>query len=113
MEQIERTLTILTILLGTGFVSFAGWVISLRTQLRKVRNEAINSDSDTTDKSLKVSMELIATTETLLGKVAIMSKQVSTLSAELTEVTNELQRYKNKVAAYVQSCTCGASNSLT
>lgn len=112
MEQIERTLTILTILLGTGFVSFAGWVISLKTQLKKIRNEAINSDTDTTDKSLKVNMELLATTETLLGKVATMTQQVNTLSLELAEVTRELTTYKRKVADYVKSCTCGASKYL-
>ena len=112
MEQIERTLTILTILLGTGFVSFAGWVISLKTQLRKVKNEATNSDTDTTDKSLKVSMELIATTETLLDKVAIMSKQVNSLASELADVTNELTTYKKKVAEYMRTCSCGAAKSL-
>lgn len=101
------------ILLGSGFVTFAGWIISLKTQLRKVRNEAKNSDSDTTDKSLSVNMELIATTEALLSKVAVMSKQVNALSVELSEVTNELTTYKRMVSEYVKLCTCGASKHLS
>lgn len=109
MEQLEKTIAIL---LGTGFISLMWWVISLKTQLKKLHNESINSDTDTTDKSLKVNMELLATTETLLGKVATMTQQVNTLSLELAEVTRELTTYKRQVADYIKSCTCGASKYL-
>lgn len=104
---------ILNIILGGGAATLITWIVSLRTQLRKLRNDSINSDSDTTDKSLEVSMKLIKTNEMLQEKVGTMMEQVAIIAAELSDVKLKLAASNRQLADFASECTCGAGKKLS
>ncbi len=104
---------ILNIILGGGAATLITWVISLRTQLRRLKNDGINSDSDTTDKSLEVSMKLIKTNEMLQEKVGTMMEQVAIIAAELSDVKLKLAASNRQLADFASECTCGAGKKLS
>lgn len=103
---------ILNIILGGGAATLVTWIISLKTQLRKLKNDGINSDSDTTDKSLEVSMKLIKTNEMLQEKVGIMMAQVAAIAEELSEVKAKLAASNKQLVDFAEECTCGAGKKL-
>jgi len=104
---------ILNIILGSGVITLFTWAIGLRTQMRKIKNDGINSDSDTTDKSLEVSMKLIKTNEMLQEKVGVMMDQVAIIATELSDVKTKLAASNRQLAEFASECTCGAGKKLS